>query len=106
MNKNCIITGATDGIGKQTAIDLARLGYRIGLVGRNLQKGESVLNEIENTTNNQSLKYFRADLSNIKSIERLSNEIKEEYDSVDILINNAGAYFSEYIETEEGLANL
>ena len=103
MNKNCIITGATDGIGKQTAIDLARLGYRIGLVGRNLQKGESVLNEIENTTNNQSLKYFRADLSNIKSIERLSNEIKEEYDSVDILINNAGAYFSEYIETEEGL---
>ena len=103
MNKNCIITGATDGIGKQTALDLARLGYRIGLVGRDLQKGELVLNEIENATNNQSLKYFRADLSNIKSIERLSNEIKEEYDSVDILINNAGAYFSEYIETEEGL---
>ena len=103
MNKNCIITGATDGIGKQTALDLARLGYRIGLVGRDLQKGELVLNEIENATNNQSLKYFRADLSNIKSIERLSNEIKEEYDSVDILINNAGAYFSEYIESEEGL---
>ena len=103
MNKNCIITGATDGIGKQTALDLARLGYRIGLVGRDLQKGELVLNEIENATNNQSLKYFRADLSNIKSIERLSNQIKKEYDSVDILINNAGAYFSEYIETEEGL---
>ena len=38
-----------------------------------------------------------------RQIERLSNQIKEEYDSVDILINNAGAYFSEYIETEEGL---
>ena len=70
MKKNCIITGATDGIGKQTALDLARLGYRIGLVGRDLQKGELVLDEIENATNNQSLKYFRADLSNIKSIER------------------------------------
>ncbi|GIS54748.1 hypothetical protein Ct9H90mP29_17900 [bacterium] len=63
MNKTCIITGATDGIGKQTAIDLAGLGYSIGLVGRDQDKGELVLNEIANTTNNQSLKFFKTDLS-------------------------------------------
>ena len=103
MKKNCIITGATDGIGKQTAIDLARLGYRIGLVGRDEQKGTLVLDEIERDTDNQSLQFFKTDLSNIKSLETLSNEIKGEYDSIDILINNAGAYFSEYIQTEEGL---
>ena len=59
MNKTCIITGATDGIGKQTTIDLARLGYTIGLVGRDQNKGELVLNEIANATNNQSLKFFK-----------------------------------------------
>ena len=103
MNKTCIITGATDGIGKQTAIDLASLGYSIGLVGRDQDKGELVLNEIANTTNNPSLKFFKTDLSKIKSIKALSNEIKSEYDSIEILVNNAGAYFSDYIQTEEGL---
>ena len=103
MKKNCIITGATDGIGKQTALELARLGYRIGLVGRDEQKGTLVLDEIEKDTDNQSLQFFKTDLSNIKSLETLSNEIKGEYDSIDILINNAGAYFSEYVQTEEGL---
>ena len=103
MNKTCIITGATDGIGKQTAIDLAGLGYSIGLVGRDQDKGELVLNEIANTTNNQSLKFFKTDLSKIKSIKALADEIKSEYDSIEILVNNAGAYFSDYIQTEEGL---
>ena len=50
MNINCIITGATDGIGKQTAIELAKLGYNLGLVGRNKEKGMSVLQEIEAIT--------------------------------------------------------
>ena len=61
------------------------------------------IDEIERDTDNQSLQFFKTDLSNIKSLETLSNEIKGEYDSIDILINNAGAYFSEYIQTEEGL---
>ena len=103
MNKNCIITGATDGIGKQTAIELAKLGYNIGLVGRNQEKGDEVLDEIASATGNNSLKYFKADLSIIKNLDNLANDIKREYDSIDILINNAGAYFSQYSETEEQL---
>ena len=58
MNKNCIITGATDGIGKQTAIDLAKLGYNIGIVGRSQRKGKAVLDEIASLTGKHSLKYF------------------------------------------------
>ena len=103
MKKNCIITGATDGLGKQTALDLAKLGYNIGLVGRNQEKGDAVLDEIASATGNHSLKYFQADLSNIRNLDNLANDIKREYDSIDILINNAGAYFSQYIETEEQL---
>ena len=103
MDNNCIITGATDGIGKQTAIDLAKLGYNIGLVGRSQGKGDIVLDEIASSTGNHSLKYFKTDLSIINNLHNLANDIKSEYNSIDILINNAGAYFSQYIKTKEQL---
>ncbi len=101
MSKVCIITGSTDGIGKQTAIELAGLGYSIGLVGRNQEKGNLVLNEITRLTGNDSLKYFNADLSNIKSMVVLKNHINKEYDSIDILINNVGAYFNRFQMTRD-----
>ena len=101
MTISCIITGATDGIGKQTALELAKLGYNLGLVGRNEKKGISVVDEIKTVTGNGSVKYFNADLSIIENIKHLSNEIKNQYSTIDILINNAGAYFSKYQETEE-----
>tara|TARA_Y100000996_G_scaffold156418_1_gene120516 strand:- start:88 stop:930 length:843 start_codon:yes stop_codon:yes gene_type:complete len=103
MDKNCIITGATDGIGKQTAIDLAKLGYKLGLVGRNKEKGRSVVREIEKITGNKSIKYFNADLSVINNLRNLADNIKNEFKSIDVLVNNAGAYFSNYKKTEEGL---
>tara|TARA_A100000164_G_C21815077_1_gene727443 strand:+ start:285 stop:1127 length:843 start_codon:yes stop_codon:yes gene_type:complete len=103
MDMNCIITGATDGIGKQTAIELAKLGFKLGLVGRNREKGRSVTKHIGKVTGNDSIKFFKSDLSIIKGIEKLSNDIKKEYKSIDVLINNAGAYFSSYTKTEEGL---
>ena len=103
MNINCIITGATDGIGRQTSIELAEKGYNLGLVGRNKEKGEKVVKEIIAMTGNQSIKFFNADLSVVKNIKKLTIDIKNEYSSIDILINNAGAYFSNYIDTEEEL---
>jgi len=103
MNKTCIITGATDGIGKQTALGLAKIGYSMGLVGRNQEKGNQVLNEIKSATNNDSIQFFKADLAIMKNLENLSDKIKKEYSSIDMLINNAGAFFSQYKETNEGL---
>ncbi len=101
MSKVCIITGATDGIGKQTALELANIGYKLALVGRNQDKGDAVINEIASATGNNSLKYFNTDLSVIKNLYDLVQSIEKEYTSVDILINNAGAYFNEYYETSE-----
>ena len=103
MYKNCIITGATDGIGKQTAIELAKLGYNLGLVGRNQEKGRLLIQEIEKITGNQSIKYFNSDLSVIKKLKMLASNIKNEFNSIDVLINNAGAYFSTFEKTKEGL---
>ena len=103
MDKNCIITGATDGIGKQTAIDLANLGYNLGLVGRNKEKGRLITQEIAKITGNKSIKYFNADLSVIKNTKYVADNIKNEFKSIDVLVNNVGAYFSNYKKTEEGL---
>lgn len=103
MDKNCIITGATDGIGKQTAIDLANLGYNLGLVGRNKEKGRFITQEIAKITGNKSIKYFNADLSVIKNTKNVADNIKNEFKSIDVLVNNVGAYFSNYKKTEEGL---
>ncbi len=103
MAKNCIITGATDGIGKQSAIELAKLGYNVGIIGRNEEKGNSVINQIAVCSGNDSVEFFRADLSLINNLNDLVSSIRQKYDSVDILINNAGAYFENYIETSENL---
>ena len=103
MAKNCIITGATDGIGKQSAIELAKLGYNVGIIGRNEEKGNSVINQIAVCSGNDSVEFFRADLSLINNLNDLVSNIRQKYDSVDILINNAGAYFENYIETSENL---
>ena len=102
MNKTCIITGGTDGIGKQTAIELALQGFDIGLVGRNGQKGDSVMSEIISKTGNESVRFFKADLLNMDHIKKLADEIQHKYDSVDVLLNNAGAYFSKLKMTDEG----
>ena len=82
MNKdiNCIITGATDGLGKQTALELAKLDFNLCLVGRNQEKGDALINEIASSTGNHSLKYFNSDLSIIKNLDDLSTQIKKEYD--------------------------
>ena len=103
MSINFIITGGIDGIGKQTAIELAQLGYKIGIVGRNKDKGEKTKKEIEVYTGNKSLNYFNCDLSVIRNIKNLSDDIKNEYGYIDILINNVGAYFSKYQKTSEDL---
>ena len=102
MKKNCLITGATDGIGKQTAFELAMQGFNLGLVGRNSEKGASVVSELIHETGNNSIRFHYADLSIMKSVQNLVDEIKRTYETIDVLLNNAGAYFSKLKMTDEG----
>ncbi len=103
MKKTCLITGATDGIGKQTALELAHKNYSLVLVGRNLEKGKSVVSELIHETDNNSIRFHYADLSIMKSVQSLVDEIKRTYETIDVLLNNAGAYFSKLKMTDEGL---
>ncbi len=103
MKKTCLITGATDGIGNQTALELAHKNYSLVLVGRNLEKGKSVVSELIHETGNNSIRFHYADLSIMKSVQNLVVEIKRTYETIDVLLNNAGAYFSKLKMTDEGL---
>ena len=100
--KTILITGATDGIGKQTALNIAQEGHSITIVGRNKEKCERTVNEFISQTNNENINYIQADLSLISEVNRISSHIKNNFSSLDILINNVGALFSKREETSEG----
>jgi len=85
-----LVTGATDGLGKRVASDLAALGATVLLHGRSRDKGEAVLQEIGDATGNKKLFYYNADFFSLDAVRRLSGEIQTDHERLDVLINNAG----------------
>ena len=102
-NKIVVITGATSGIGKQTAIDLANMKANVVIHGRNLQKTQGVYNEIKEKIIEGKLDLVYADLSIFKQIRDLSEQLHDKYDRIDVLINNAGLLGETVELTEEGI---
>ena len=99
----CLITGATDGIGKETAIELAKKGCNLILIGRNKEKGEKVVEEIRKVADSYvDIDYFTADLMLMKEVSRVADEVSRKYPKIDVLLNNVGAYFAFRDVTEEG----
>ena len=87
-NKVILITGASSGIGKETAIEFAKLGANIILVARKKDKLEQVANELKKF--NVSILVCQCDISKKDQVEKMSKMVLEEFESIDILINNAG----------------
>jgi NAD(P)-dependent dehydrogenase (short-subunit alcohol dehydrogenase family) len=88
--KAILITGATDGLGKQVALDLGNKGFKLFLHGRNPEKAEAVLEEIRQKSGNHDLCYYNADLSSLAEVRRLGETLLEDMERLDVLINNAG----------------
>jgi NAD(P)-dependent dehydrogenase (short-subunit alcohol dehydrogenase family) len=101
--KVCLITGATSGIGKATAMELVKMGASVVMVGRDRGRGEAALAEIKEKSANASVDLMLADLSSQQEIHRLAGEFKEAYPRLDVLINNAGLFRSKRITTADGL---
>jgi NAD(P)-dependent dehydrogenase (short-subunit alcohol dehydrogenase family) len=93
-DKIVLITGSTDGIGKQTAVDLSRMEAKVIVHGRNEQKAKDAMVDIAHQTGNQNLEYVKADLASMDQIRNMAEEIKVKYDRIDILINNAGVFMN------------
>lgn len=101
--KICLITGADSGIGKAAAKGLAQSGTTLILTARNRVRGERTVHELQEATGNKNIHLFLVHLSSQESIVDLSKEIKEKFERIDILINNAGAHFTKRHLTVDGV---
>jgi len=101
--KVCLVTGATDGIGKVSAQVLAEMGAKVIIVGRNPEKSAAVLAELKSISRNENIDLLMADLAVMKEVRDLAEQVISRYDRLDVLLNNAGGYFTKHEITSDGL---
>ena len=101
-DKVVLVTGATNGIGKAAALELAKKSAKVVLVGRNAAKTQATVSEIKLQSGSTAVDGLVADLSSMAEVRRLADEFRQRYSRLDVLINNAGAYFASRHETVDG----
>jgi len=101
-NKICVVTGATSGIGQETAKVLASKGAYVIIVGRNEKKCIATVNSIKLQTVSALIDYECADLSDLKQVYDLASVLKQKHHHIDVLVNNAGAYFRTRYQSKDG----
>ncbi|SFD40093.1 SDR family oxidoreductase [Methylobacterium sp. 13MFTsu3.1M2] len=99
----CLVTGATGGIGYETALGLARLGARVAMVGRDSGKLQACADRIRAAVPGAAVEPHRADLSAQAEIRRLAGTLRAAYPRLDVLVNNAGAIFDRRTLTVDGI---
>ena len=100
--KTILITGTTNGIGKASAMELARQGHTIVMANRNRGKAEQVAAEIRAETGNSNVSLLDLDLSSLDSVRLCAAQFKSSHDKLDILLNNAGLTSASEVITEDG----
>lgn len=101
-----VITGATSGLGQLVAIELAKRGTQLVLTARNEKRAETARNIIMDIAPNANVDFFFGDLSLMKDVKRIGNEIKAAYPKIDVLVNNAGLHGFEQRITKEGFPEM
>ena len=100
--KTVLITGSTDGIGKASAEELARLGAKVIVHGRSSDRCASVAEEIHQLTGNHAVGWVAADLASLNEVTAMADQIRTRYGQLQVLVNNAGVYMEKHILTENG----
>jgi NAD(P)-dependent dehydrogenase (short-subunit alcohol dehydrogenase family) len=103
IGKNCVVTGGNSGIGFETALALAISGARVIIVSRNQEKAEAAVKMIKARSQNNHVDFVLADLSSQKSIKDAAKYILRDFEKIDVLVNNAGTWFSDLQLTEDGI---
>jgi len=101
--KTCVVTGANTGIGKEVARNLARMGASVVLACRSEKRGRRAVQELARDTGNNKLKLLQVDLSSQSSIRSFSQQVKERYEGLDVLVNNAGIWPTERELSVDGI---
>jgi NAD(P)-dependent dehydrogenase (short-subunit alcohol dehydrogenase family) len=98
-----LVTGGTGGIGLATATGLARLGARVGVVGRSAARGAAAADAVRREVPSARVDVFEADLSSQSEVRRLAAEVRAAYPRLDVLVNNVGGYWAHRHVTVDGL---
>jgi retinol dehydrogenase 12 len=101
--KTCVITGGTSGIGKATALELARRGARVVIAGHDRARGEAAAAEIEAAVPTAKVTLLLADLSSQAEVRRLAAELLDLCPRIDVLVNNAATAPSHPRYTSDGV---
>jgi len=100
--KVCLVTGANQGIGKETAVALAWMGATVVMTSRDRAKGEAALADVRSRSGRQDAELMLADFGSFASIRQLAADFKAKHDRLDVLVNNAGAIITTRSETADG----
>lgn len=103
QNKTVIVTGANAGIGRVTALELAKMGAHVVMVCRDEERGAAAQQAIIQQSGNNQVDLLLADLSSQPSLHKLATTIQQAYNRLDVLVNNAGAMFASRQATGDGL---
>ena len=101
-SRTVLVTGATSGIGRATALGLATMGAHVAIAGRDRARTEDTAREIRAAAGG-NVDVFVADLSSQAQVRRLADEVLEGLPRIDVLVNNVGGYWSSRHVTEDGL---
>jgi len=91
-DKICMITGANAGLGKESAIQLAKKGFHVVMVCRNKDRAVEARKEIINSSDNKNVDILLSDLASLNSVRKLAEDFKGKYNKLHVLINNAGVF--------------
>jgi len=102
-DKICLVTGATAGIGKITAAALAEMGADLVIHGRDQAKTQATVQEIRSVTGNDKVSYLLADFADLDQVREMAGTFLDQYPRLDLLVNNAGAFYNRRIPTPYGV---
>jgi len=103
IDRVCVVTGASSGIGRAAALELARRGARVALVCRDPAKGEQTRAAIRSETGSDAVDLLQADLSSQRQVRALAEQILARYPQLHVLLNNAGIVNTSRSLTEDGV---
>ncbi len=101
--KICLVTGGTDGIGRVTALELANMGANVIIVGRNSAKSANAAMDIREQSGNFAVEFLVTDLSSQSQVRQLAKDFKARHQRLDVLVNNAGAFFVRQERSVDGI---
>ncbi|NTU60720.1 MAG: SDR family NAD(P)-dependent oxidoreductase, partial [Caldiserica bacterium] len=104
--KTVVITGATSGLGRESAKEIARMGATVALTGRNKQKLEQTVEDITKQVPGAKLDTFVCDQSQMSQVRELAEQLLAKYPKIDVLMNNAGISCQKPQITSEGLEHV